>query len=137
MTVFREIPSALIAGYRQSGAFSDELTSYPNVQFTPPATSQAWAQLWHIPAADAALTVNNADEYMGVFQIDINAPRNQGEGLALQKAGQLLSVFKRGARMETDTGHVVITGCYASAGFEDNGWWKVPVTVRYRGFYTR
>lgn len=137
MTAATQIPQALIAAYRASGAFPDNRTAYPNAQFNPPAVSEPWAALWNMPVDNTEFTVNTADEYTGLLQIDLNYPRNTGEGAALSKASQIAATFRRGTRMFTDDGYIQITGCTTSQGFESNGWWKIPVTIQYRGFYRR
>ena len=137
MTAISQIPQALIAAYRGAALFPDSRTAYANAQFNPPAVSEPWAALWNLPVDNAEFTVNTADEYTGLLQIDLNYPRNTGEGAALSKASQVAALFRRGTRLFTDDGHIQITGCTTSQGSEVNGWWRTPVTVRYRGFYRR
>lgn len=127
---FNSIPSALIARYRSGAFFTDALTAYPNAAFTKPAPAVAWASVFVIPAATAALSIRDSDEMAGVFQIDLNYPLNGGAGAVQAKADAIRAHFKRGTVL---TGVEVGSVSIANLGPVD-GWYRVAVSIAYRAF---
>lgn len=131
MTAAAAIPAAIIARYRAGAFFTDQLTAWENAAFTKPASSVAWAALFHIPSAQSPLSLATTNENTGLAQIDLNYPENTGAGAALAKADAIGASFKRGTIL---AGLVEITAFDVSQGRVVDGWYRVSLSISYRAF---
>jgi hypothetical protein len=128
------IPQAIINRYKAGAFFSDALTSWENKTFTKPASTVAWAALFHLPSAQAELTLATTNENAGLVQIDLNYPKNGGSGAILAKADAILASFQRATILTHAGQKVQITTSDASQGLEVDGWYRVSISVFYRAF---
>jgi hypothetical protein len=130
------IPQAIINRYRSGAFFTDALTAWENAAFTKPALSVAWAALFHLPAAQVALTLSTTNDNVGLVQIDLNYPKNAGLGGVWNKADAMIASFQRGTIL-SHAGQVVhITTSDISQGREVDGWHRVSLSIGYRAFVT-
>lgn len=71
--------------------------------------------------------------YVGILQLLIYAPDGNGSGASEALADTLLTYFKRGESFTISSVLVrILDSPSISGGFNDNGWYVTPVSVRYQ-----
>ena len=128
------IPQAIINRYKAGAFFTDALTSWENKTFTKPASTIAWAAIYHLPATQTELTLATTNDNTGLVQIDLNYPKNAGSGAILAKADAVLASFQRTTILTHAGQKVQITTSDVSQGREVDGWYRVSLSVGYRAF---
>lgn len=109
--------------------------AWPNVSFTPPADSRYLrANELPSPTAGVSLAVDGANEYSGLFQIDVFGPLNTGSSAPKELAGAVVKHFKRGTRLDREGLRIDVMQASIGPALRDDPRWMVPVTVRYRAF---
>ena len=92
-----------------------------------------WFKLSNLRAQSNVATMGSKgeDNHPGVFQIDINYPKNLGEGPLLQKADELVKLFPAGASFTSGGQAVKLTGTSVSPTRTVNGFLRVSVSLNY------
>ena len=107
--------------------------AWENVSYTPsPATG--WLQVALLPG----VTVNPAlgvrfDRLVGFFQVNVYAIQDGGPAAAEAIADAILDLFPRGSL--TQNGAIInidTTGSRAQGMNDENGFYFIPVRIRYR-----
>lgn len=82
-----------------------------------------------MPAETVSLGLASLDSYSGIIQLSVRVKPNTGQIGAATIADSILTLFARGT---TISGALKIdrTGS-AATGFEDGGWYNIPVTIDY------
>ena len=75
--------------------------AYPNVQFDPPESGYAEAKIFRDPAYQAALGASGYNRHSGYLQVGIYRPLNEGVVVAMNYAGDIATLFKRGTTLST------------------------------------
>lgn len=74
--------------------------AWPNVPFDPsPSTAYLLPTLLPARTEGAALGADADNRFLGVYQIGIYWPENQGEISAIKRAGEIAMHFKRGTTL--------------------------------------
>lgn len=83
-----------------------------------------------LPAEIAPVGVgdNDPDDNTGIYQISVYSEKGIGTKAARDAITTLKPVFAKGVK----AGIVRIEKTWESAGFDDEAWYIVPVSVRYR-----
>jgi len=135
-TVFFNLQAALHS--RLSTMTSVPPVAWPNYGYTPTAGT-LWLRPTVLPADTAAATMGDSgtDEQTGVYQIDIFAPLDEGDGAARAMADALADRFKPVTEL-TYNGLTVrcISGSIGGLIREDN-WLHLPVKIRYLSYTTK
>jgi hypothetical protein len=131
-TVEGKIEDALFA---HLDAFTPAIpTSYPNRDFTPPASGK-YLRATHQPNRSFQATLGDAgtNRLQGILQVDVFDRENAGSLPSREMAGALIAHFKRGTRLDAGGGLVVRVNAppYAVAPIQNNGWLQTPVTITY------
>lgn len=91
-----------------------------------------------LPAEVSALTMSSAgtDEHIGIYQIDIFAPLNDGKYNTLVLADKIADWFAPGLALtyNTTTTSIVSVSRRASVRDATDSWFITPVEVRYQSF---
>lgn len=107
--------------------------SWPNVNFTPPA-SKKYLRVTHFPnTTDSGFVSNTStDEHKGILQITVCAPLNSGESAARDIAGLVVEHFPKGMPLYSDGVKVRIAKRpdVASKITTDTEI-QIPVSIRY------
>lgn len=92
-----------------------------------------WFKLSNLRAQSNVATLGSTgeDNHPGVFQIDINLPKNQGEGPLLQKADELAKLFPAGSSFTSGGQAVKLTGTSVSPTRTVKGFLRVSVSLQY------
>lgn len=123
---------ALRKAFRDGGFFADANSAYDNAAFEPSAGTP-WARITVIPTQPEVTSLGDTgyDEAVGVLQVDLFYPLNQGNGQALTKAEAIRSYFKAGKRFSYGGQDVVSRSAGYRNGREQNGWFRVMVEIQY------
>src|SRR5690606_8375548 len=106
---------------------ADTNTNYTPVSGTPyheefllPATPQA-----------AGIGVNAKNFLSGIYQVNCVYPTAQGRLNATTRAALVRTHFKRGTQLTTGQTVLTVQGVGINPPFMRDGWWVVPVSIRY------
>jgi hypothetical protein len=121
--------------------------SYPNIAFTPPAAKTEktgnptvygrWLQVSILPAPTFARGVGYAasNQHYGIFQISAFMGFGSGEPATKRLAGAVAEYFKRGTVLRANGLPVTVYDTpVIAAGFKDDPWWVVPVSIPFKCF---
>lgn len=111
--------------------------AWPNVTFTPPA-AQPWMAFMFGQNDESIATLgpDGYDELNGFIQIDVNYPVGGGEKDSRQTINLLRTCFKPQV-IQYDGQSVTILSRGANGGREQNGFFSIPFTVRFRSHILR
>lgn len=125
------INAALVQGLAAAGL---GLTIAPEGKnFTPPSVSTPWAAWFNLPASTdtSSLGVGGMDETVGVFQVDLNYPMNDGTGNILAAVQKLRDYFVAGRRLVYQTQCVHIERVTRNNLRPVDGWQQINVSIYY------
>lgn len=107
--------------------------SFENQNFQTPSGSEAWGRLTIIPAQPIPREIGAvlSDEINGIAQIDLFYPADCGRGDALNKADEILAIYKRAANLTYGDASVRIRTAGLSQGQDNNPWYHVYITVEW------
>lgn len=107
-------------------------TAWENVNFTPtPGTAYQKANLLFAEPNNPEMG-NNLKQELGIFQVTLMYPQNQGTALANARAELIRTTFHRAASFTS--GGVTVTveqTPQVAPGFSDGDRWAVPVKIRF------
>lgn len=101
--------------------------------FTPPAVTLPWAAWFNLPADtdSASLGVGGMDETVGLFQVDLNYPLNDGTGNILAAVQKLRDYFVAGRRLVYQGQCVKVDRVTRNNLRPVNGWQQINVSIYY------
>ncbi|WP_082656984.1 phage tail terminator-like protein [Pseudomonas citronellolis] len=101
--------------------------------FTPPNVSSPWAAWFNIPASTdvASLGAGGMDETVGIFQVDLNYPLNDGTGNILSAVQKLRDYFIAGRRLVYQGQCVKVERVTRNNLRPVNGWQQINVSIYY------
>ena len=107
--------------------------------FTPPSVSTPWAAWFNLPADTqvASLGVGGNDETVGVFQVDLNYPLNDGTANALGAVQKLRDYFVAGRRLVYQGQCVKVERVTRNNLRPVDGWQRINVSIYYSAYITR
>lgn len=136
---YSDIEKALIKGYTDLALGYP--TSYPAAELDPnnQPSDAPWIALHNLRAESLPATLGNQgeDNHPGLFQIDINTPKNKGSGQSLQIADTILGSFTSGNTLIYNAQEVKISSTSLSPGRYIGGFYRVSVTITYYARTTR
>ena len=125
---------------RISAVLPEYAKAYPAQVFTPPFVDGAlmpYLRIGRISAAPSRRFINNGQGYQrsGFLMVTLVAPLGQDVAVYDQIAGSIAEHFNDTVKMQHN-GLCVSIPSYpqVSEGFEENGYWTVPVRVPWRCF---
>lgn len=108
--------------------------AWPNRAFTPPA-DRKWLQANEIPASTTPFTLyGDASDHVGLMQVDVFRPLNEGIGAAKEIAAAICAHFRPPLLLSSDGVKVKTTQATPGPILVDGDAIKLPVTIRYRAF---
>lgn len=131
MTVFADIQGAL----NTHALLLSLPTAWENDDFTP--TNDALYIAPFILPADteqAGLGAQGLDDNSGIYQINIVAPADGGNGVALIKADVVADHFARGQTLTYNGVNVRLGNVSRGQGGRDGAWFIIPVFINYQSF---
>ncbi len=107
------------------------------VLFTP-VVGTTWACMTLMPSQDRAFSVSGGTtQHMGLFQVDIHTPSDNGTAAAEIAADAVRAVFAVGSRIPFNNETVIVDYAERKQAMVDPNWIFCPVTVRWRCFSNR
>jgi len=137
MSLFK-IRSALATAF-SSGGF-DLPVNYDNAKKVDVKCDLPWCEFYFIPTQPVVSTLGDQgeDEHLGIVQINLNYPINEGMGNLLKKADDIRAVFKAGTSLTYQTQVVRITSCGISRAAQVvNGFYQSILTIEFRALTAR
>lgn len=106
--------------------------AFDNQNFEPP-NQEPWGRLTIIPSQPVPVEIGAVltDEVNGIAQIDIFYPADSGGGESLQKADQILSIYRRAANLTYNDKSVRIRSAGISQGADNNPWYHTYITIEW------
>ena len=101
--------------------------------FDPPPVTEPWAKWHNLPASTdvASLGAGGVDETVGVFQVDLNYPKNDGTGNILAAVQKLRDYFVAGRRLVYDGQCVHVDRVTRGNLRPVDGWQRISVSIYY------
>lgn len=101
--------------------------------FTPPAVTLPWAAWFNLPSSTdvASLGVGGNDETVGVFQVDLNYPLNDGTANILGAVQKLRDYFVAGRRLVYQGQCVKVERVTRNNLRPVGGWQQINVSIFY------
>jgi len=136
MADFKDIQGALIDHWVDSALGIS--TAYENSKFSP-VEGTPWARLTILPSQPEIMTLgpSGEDEHLGILQIDLYYPTDEGNSPVLTMADSIRTAYKAGTSLSYNGQSVVILNCGRSGGELENGYFKIMLNVAYRARTTR
>lgn len=128
-----KIDQALIAHFIDAGTGLP--IAHENINYTP--TGDAYAEIIVLPNDTTALNYKHTNQTDGVFRAILRYPSGRGALPSKTAAEIILNHFKIATLIEYDGVLVEITGSKREPGVQEDGWYKLVLTVPYRAFITR
>jgi len=129
-----KVDQALISGFI-AGAFGLPI-AHENLPYTPVAGT-AYAEIIVFDAGTAALSLNDSDEQIGIFQVILRYPLDAGAVPIKTTAEALFTYFKIASRHTYSGQSVEILGHDRGAGRAVDGWFQIVCRMRFRAFVDR
>lgn len=108
-------------------------TAVENTKFTPPTNGGPYQEAHVLPADPITPMDTLSFIEQGIFQVTLCYPLGAGSRDAADRAEAVRSHFARGTPLTAGGISVTITSVPSVAkGDPENGYWKVPVTIRWQ-----
>jgi len=127
----KDVQSAL--NYALAMAFPTMAIVWENTKYTP-AVGTPFFRVWMLPAETDIITIGQTpwQERKGVFQVSVLYPISIGFGVPKGKAAEVVAAFKPNTAITYNTLRVIIDKSWPGPGIlEDDGWYHIPVSIRY------
>ena len=137
MTTFVDIRTALIAPIPANSSFGISF-NYENKSLIPEIDTPHGRAYWLSDNSDQlGLGVNGCDEHIGVFQISLFYPEDDGDLPLLIKADEIAAVYKSGANFVNNSVTVTIDSINRTPAVNQGGWYQADLTINYFSFIRR
>ncbi|MCY1302376.1 hypothetical protein D9M70_520280 [compost metagenome] len=126
-----KINAALVAGL--TAAALGIPTGGEGKNFAPPAVTAPWAAWFNLPASTdvASNGAGGMDETVGIFQVDLNYPLNDGTSNILAAVQKLRDYFVAGRRLVYQGQCVKVERVTRNNLRPVNGWQQINVSIYY------
>ena len=128
-----KIDQALISAFI-AGDFGIGI-AHENLPFTP--GSDAYAEVLVLQNDTTPWSLKHTNETDGVFRVILRYPADTGAIGPKQKAEEIFNVFKIGSRHSYDGASVTIITNQRQPGVQEDGWYKLVLSMEYKAFITR
>ena len=117
------------------GAFGLPI-AHENSDYSP-AAQTAYAELLNLPNDITAFSLNDSNETDGLFRIILRWPENEGSINAKTQADTIMSAFGIGTDVCYSGQCATIVTQDRGNGFNEEGWYKILITIGYYANITR
>lgn len=97
----------------------------------------AYAEISVLQNNRTPLTLNSSDQTDGIFQVILRYTSNSGAIVAKVKADEILNYFRFGKTFYYGGVGVKTTALQRQPGINENGWYKIILTITYTAIITR
>ena len=136
MTVFADIQSALNTRLNTlSGGYA---VAWENIEYEP-VQGTPYLRPTFLPAETFGATIGatGTDNQSGIYQIDVFVKAGQGHGAAVILADSIADHFKPVTELVYNGRLVRCMSVSILRGRSDNGWYQVPIEIRYLALTTK
>jgi hypothetical protein len=121
----------LLSVYAEANAVP---VSWENFNYQPIA-GQTYLLAYNLPSdtSGIGLAGNSANEHLGVYQIDINAPINKGKKEALDMLDSLAGVYSRGVHTYQDS-TIKVRDIKRSRSRTEDDRFIISLSIHYQSF---
>ena len=139
MTTFVDIRTALLAPIFDVANAEFGIVFDTENRSGRPAIDTAHASVTMLPGQpdQVGLGVDGCDEHVGIFQISLFYPANEGDLPILIKADEIAAVYKSGVNFVHNGVTVTIGSIGISAARNSGGWFQSDLTINYFSFIRR
>jgi len=102
-----------------------------------PSAQREFAEIRTFPAGQSALSLNESDEAVGLFQCILKYPADIGSITIKTKAEQVLSLFKVATLLTYSGQQVEIVSHSRDGGRNEGGYYQIVIRANYRAFIAR
>ena len=136
MSGFSDIQATLMNAW--GGVALAYPVSYEGRDFTPP-NGAPWVELRTLPVSvkAAAIGAGAPLEHVGMLQIGLNYPLNNGTGAALADADTVADYFTPGTTFTHNGMRIVCESCDRSQMLRDDAWATLYLTMKWRAWQHR
>lgn len=133
MTVFYDISAALDTQLNAMSGLPP--VAWENDSYIP-VVGTLYLRATHIPADSLAATIGSSgiDDNIGVYQIDVFAPADEGKYEAWIMADNIANQFKRDTDLLYNGRTVRITRASIGNANVSGGWYQIPVVIVYQSY---
>ena len=130
MSVFNDI-QAVLHSHLNTMAGKPPI-AWENSNFEP-TTGTLWARATLLSGAStqATLGTDGEDSNVGVFQVDVFSPIDEGHSEAVTMADTIADHFKRGTYLTYNSRTIRVRSVSRGAAGRDNNWYQIPVEINY------
>ena len=130
------VQSALVSSF---AALDLGPTSYENREFTPPDDGSLWYEVFTLPGGRDPATLGDGgeDEYVGVFQVDVNGPIGEGVRTIIESASAITAYYTAGRTIRKNGQTVKITRSEMGPARPGESAAVVSVSVYWRAMVPR
>ena len=131
---YRDISAALSTALNTLATSLAINVAWENSNYEP-TVNESYLRETLLPAEGAFYTLDSQGENLGIYQIDVIAPTNQGKGAAIALADDIADAFEDSTLTYGST--TVYTRAVSRAvGRRDGNWYIMPISVSYRSITT-
>ena len=89
-----------------------------------------------LPAETGLVGLADSDcsDFAGIYQVNVYVEKRTGTGASRLLVDGLLNAFSKGTAMTVDGQMTRIENSWRSSALDNEAWYVIPVTVRYRSF---
>jgi len=135
-TTFADIDEIFNIAVLNAGFSIDVITE--NLDYSPNiSTPYIAAFLLPLPTVQASLGSNGCDNQSGIYQLDINYPKDQGTTALKEMADEINGVFFSGANFSNSNLTVNIKNVSINRVIVQNGWASLSVSIEFYAYSMR
>ena len=102
-----------------------------------PVIGEPYAEIIVLQNDITPLDFGHTNETDGIFRVILRYPSDTGAMDAKRKADEIFTHFKIGSQIEYETQKLMIVRHDRAAGYSEQGWYKIVMTIGYRAFLAR
>lgn len=133
-----ELETALQQAFSDGSFFDAEDWFVENMAEEPP-NDGTWCQTFFLPAQPEPTGLGTAghDVIVGIYQIDLNYPLNEGRGNIIAKYESIRTYFYAGRKFTNGSTSVAIISAGSSPGRRVNQNYRISVNIEFEARITR
>lgn len=88
-----------------------------------------------LPAETIAVGIGEggSDVLTGIYQVTVNVPKGTGKAAYLAETEKVKARFPRSSTIDYSGTRIVIHKVWSNSAIEDENYYRVPISIRYRG----
>lgn len=131
-----KIDQAFITAWKTTNSEFGLPTAYENKHYKP-TQDAAYAEIFMLPNDSEALSLADSDETSGIFRVILRYPVGKGAFAAKNKAQEIINAFPIGTGVPYSGQSAIITKTSRQKGVNEDGWYKIVVSIQYFAIITR